>query len=85
MKAEQLHSNMRVFEEKMKKFELELKEELVRDGYLKSADKIQQMQWDEDGNIEINGEKIKESDSKKYKKLHQKYFGEGHGSFHFSE
>jgi hypothetical protein len=85
MKAEKLHSNMRVFEEKMKKFELELKEELVRDGYLKSDDKIQQMQWDEDGNIEINGEKIKESDSKKYKKLHQKYFGEGHGSFHFSE
>jgi bla regulator protein blaR1 len=85
MKAEELHSNMKEFEEKMKKFESELKEELIRDGYLKSTDKIQEMQWDDEGNIEINGEKIKESDSKKYKKLHQKYFGEGQGSFHFSE
>jgi hypothetical protein len=38
----------------------------------------------DDGNISVNGKKIKESDKKTYQSLHDKYFKKG-GNFRFVE
>jgi bla regulator protein blaR1 len=85
-KLKELEANMQELEKKMKSFEKDLKEELVRDGYLKSGDHIRSMHWNDDGEIEINGAQIKDSDVQKYRELHEKYFGkDAHGTFHFSE
>lgn len=70
----ELEKNMKSLEEKMKNFSKKLKDELVQDGYLKESDEIREMHWDDDGNIEINDIKIKDSDLKKYRALHKKYF-----------
>jgi beta-lactamase regulating signal transducer with metallopeptidase domain len=81
----ELDRNMKAMEENMKKFEAELKEQLVRDGYLEKNEKITNMSWSEDGPIEINGKEIKKSDEKKYKELHKKYFKDSHGNFRYEE
>ena len=64
-------------EAKMKDFEKELKRELIKDGYINADDEVKNIQWDDDG-IEVNGKKIKDADKAKYRKLHRKYFKEGH-------
>jgi bla regulator protein BlaR1 len=84
-RMKELEQNMKGFEEKMKKFEKAVKEELVRDGYINSGDEIQNLNWKDNGDIEINGKKIKDSDLKKYRELHEKYLGKPHGSFQYSE
>jgi bla regulator protein blaR1 len=76
-------AQMKKFEEKMKAFDVDLKKELVRDGYLESSESIEIMSWDDDGDIEINGKKIKEADQKKYWELHKKHFGENGGHFNY--
>ncbi|HEY3406483.1 MAG TPA: M56 family metallopeptidase [Ohtaekwangia sp.] len=75
--AEQLKAldkNMKRMEENMKKFETELQRELIKDGYLKAGDKINNIHWDTKGDIEVNGEKIKNEHLDKYNKLHDKFF-----------
>jgi bla regulator protein blaR1 len=74
-RLKEMEKNLKIQEEKMRSFEKEMKEELVRDGYVKTSEEIEYMQWDDDGDIKINGKKIKESDLGKYKKLHEKHFG----------
>ena len=60
-------------------FEKELTKQLVKDGYLGKEDKINSINWEDDGNITVNGKKIKESDRNKYHELHEMYFRErGH-------
>jgi bla regulator protein blaR1 len=59
-------------------FEKVLSEELVKDGYLGKDETIKNINWKDDGNIEVNGKKIKEQDKSKYQDLHAKYFNEGH-------
>lgn len=61
----------------MKSFEKELKENLVKDGYIGEDEEIKNINWDDDGTIEINGKKIKDSDRKKYNELHSKFFKKG--------
>jgi bla regulator protein blaR1 len=78
-----LDAQMKKFEEKMKAFDVDLKKELVRDGYLESSEPIEIMSWDDEGDIEINGKKIKEADKKKYWDLHKKHFGEDGGHFKY--
>ena len=73
---------MQLHEERMKKFEVELREELVKDGYLGKDEKISNMHWNSDGNIEINGKDIKQEHRLKYQDLHRKHFKQG-GSFHY--
>jgi bla regulator protein blaR1 len=80
-----LEKNMKELEEKMHKFSEALKAELVKDGYIKSGESLENLHWDDNGDIEINGTKIKESDEKKYRELHEKYLGQQKGDFHFSE
>jgi hypothetical protein len=73
---------MRADQERMRKFERELKEELVRDGYLGKDEHITNMHWKDNEKIEINGKEIKKDHQQKYHELHRKYFKHG-GSFIF--
>ena len=65
-------------------FEKELTEQLVKDGYLGKDDKINSINWEDDGNISVNGKMIKDSDRNKYHELHEKYFRE-RGRFRHEE
>jgi bla regulator protein BlaR1 len=76
---------LRAMEENLHAFEKELKEQLVKDGYIGKDETIKNMQWDDSGRPEINGKKIKDSDRKKYLDLHRKYFKDKPGSFRFTE
>jgi bla regulator protein blaR1 len=64
---------MKAFEERTHRFEEEMKEELIKDGYLEKDEKLTNMHW-QNGSIKINGEKIKPEHEKKYNDLHKKYF-----------
>jgi hypothetical protein len=68
----------------MKAFEKELKEQLAKDGYATKDQKIVSMTWTDDGNLEVNGKKIKDSDKEKYKAIKKKYFDES-SHFHYVE
>jgi beta-lactamase regulating signal transducer with metallopeptidase domain len=81
MKA--LEANMKKMEENMRRFEKELRDELIKDGYLKKDEKIGNIHWKMDGKIEINDTEIKEADLPKYHALHRKYFKEMEGEFNY--
>jgi hypothetical protein len=51
----------------------ELKPLLIDDGYIKSAKDLDQLKF-KDGDVYVNGEKVKAKDAKKYIKIHDKYF-----------
>jgi bla regulator protein blaR1 len=70
---EQLNS-LKISAEHMKQFEEDLKTQLVKDGYLDKNDKIENIHWDSNGEIEVNGKMIKDTDRAKYNSLHDKYF-----------
>jgi hypothetical protein len=74
-KFAELEVKMKGFEKSMKAYEKELKEELVKDGYIKKDEDLN-IHWKND-DLEINGKKIKEKDKQKYKELKKKYFKEG--------
>lgn len=69
----QLEGNMNVLHDNVEIFEGELKEMLIKDGYLKAGDKINNISWSDD-EIEVNGKKIKDADAKKYHEKHDKLF-----------
>jgi bla regulator protein BlaR1 len=71
---------LKVRTDRMKKFEKELKEELIKDGYLGKDESISNMHWKDNEKIEINGKEIKKEHQQKYHDLHRKYFQRG-GSF----
>lgn len=72
--AQKMEKHAKVMEEKAKQFEEEVKEQLVKDGYLKKGEKIENLNWRDNGKIIINGKEVKESDRKKYDAIHNKYF-----------
>jgi bla regulator protein blaR1 len=51
----------------------ELTPELIKDGYIGKNDPIEKICRFDNGDLEINGKKIKESDKKKYRELYEKY------------
>ena len=63
---------LRQLEKKMMDFERELEKELVKDGYLKNGEKLNDIQFNDD-QIKVNGQKIKDKDAKKYYELRKKY------------
>ncbi len=71
----QMEQKMRAFEKVMSAYEKELKEELVKDGYIKKDEEVS-IRW-QDEVLEINGKKIKDKDKEKYKALQKKYFKDG--------
>jgi bla regulator protein blaR1 len=68
-----LQHNLNGLEDEMQKFQQELKESLIADGYLKKGEEIKSMKWEDDA-IEINGKKMKDSDVNRYHKKHDKFF-----------
>ncbi|AYB31354.1 M56 family metallopeptidase [Chryseolinea soli] len=77
-KLKAIEEKMKVMEQKMKAFQDDLQQQLVSDGYLSKGEEIHSMNWTDDGDITINGTKIKSSDVQKYRDLHNKYFKEDH-------
>jgi bla regulator protein BlaR1 len=76
---------MKELEKNLKAFQEEVTVQLVKDGYLKKGEKIESMNWDDDGTIKINGKEIQEKDMAKYREIHKKHFKGEKGSFHFQE
>lgn len=56
-----------------KQYEVELSDQLIKDGYLKKGEKVESMSWG-DGKLTVNGIRIKDSDVKKYESLSEKFF-----------
>ncbi len=94
--SRELEENMRVFEEKMdkemekfeaafKEMEKEMNSQAVKDGYLKSTDKIDEIKIDDNEIVSINGIKIKDSDKPNYNSIIKKYFGQVSGTLHFDQ
>lgn len=85
MKA--MEESMRTFEEKFKDMELDiaeiekqthafeeaLRDQLVKDGYLKKNESINSFYFEEQGSIKVNGKTIKPADATKYRDLQKKY------------
>jgi bla regulator protein blaR1 len=84
-KLKELEKKLSLLEQNMKQFEVALKEQLLKDGYLEKDEAIRKMEWDDSGDITINGNKIKDSDVQKYRELQEKYLGKDDGHFHYSE
>ena len=63
----------RHMEADMEKYEAEMQDQLVKDGYLKKGEKLNSLNW-EDGNLTVNGTKIKDKDISKYEDIKNKYF-----------
>jgi len=75
--AEQLkevEKNFRGINQNTRDFQQELKKMLLDDGYLKEGEELKDIHWKINGDNEINGKKIRESDNKKYQDLHSKHF-----------
>lgn len=72
MKAHE--KEMKEWESRSRQFEKALKEQLVEDGYLSKTEPINSFQISDDGEMEINGIKIKTQDKARYRDLHRKYF-----------
>jgi len=77
---EDLKEEMAEMEKKHKAFEKELREELVKDGYLESPTERFEMEID-GKEVYINRKKINEKDAKKYIKIKNKYFEDKGGTF----
>jgi len=68
---QQLDQQIKVMEERSWNVEKALREQLVKDGYLGSDEKIKSIEIN-DESIKINDKKIKDSDQKKYRDLLKK-------------
>jgi bla regulator protein blaR1 len=66
-------AEMKEMEKNMHAFEIELKKELVKDGYLKADEEVKTINWDGENEMRVNGKKIKDSDSRKYSELQEKF------------
>jgi bla regulator protein BlaR1 len=71
--ADQMASEALEKADKVTQFIDELKPLLVKDGYLKKGDSIEELHF-EDGKVRVNDKEVKSSDAKKYYKLREKYF-----------
>ena len=68
-----MEEEMKVLEEKMKAATKELREEAVKDGYLKSPSSAMNIDFEEEG-IFINHQQVKKEQEEKYRRIIKKYF-----------
>jgi hypothetical protein len=61
----------------IKEFETAAQQELIKDGYLDEAEKIESMSWSDD-EIKFNNKALKEEHKAKYKELREKYLKKNH-------
>ena len=71
--AEKIAAEAKKQVEAVEGFFNELKPELIKDGYIKSSEDLDQLKF-KDGDVHINGKKVKARDAKKYHKIRDKYF-----------
>ncbi len=67
----------------LRQFEVEIKEELVRDGYIDKDQSVDIIFNSEE--IKVNGTKLKKKDFDKYQKIRKKYFPRDNGGFRYRE
>jgi hypothetical protein len=67
-----LHEISNLYTERLKEFEKEAQKELVKDGYLKTNERIESLSFSDD-EIEFNGKAIKKEHQAKYLDLKEKY------------
>jgi bla regulator protein BlaR1 len=82
-KMHYVEEHLKIMEEKMKEdenrlsnFESALRDELIKDGYLKKGESIKTINWhstDGEDSLNVNGKEIKKSDTKKYLKIQNEY------------
>ncbi|MEX2230890.1 MAG: M56 family metallopeptidase [Cyclobacteriaceae bacterium] len=60
----------------LQKYDDALRKQLISDGYLSENEPVERMEWNDDS-FKVNGTEIKDSDRKKYRDLHDKYFEGG--------
>lgn len=75
-RAEAMEHDMKRMEADMHAFEDELAEALRKDGYLGKDERLETINWSDEG-LNVNGKSIKKSDLKKYSELRKKYL-KGH-------
>jgi bla regulator protein blaR1 len=80
-RAREMEKHARHLEQKMNDFQSELNKELIKDGYIKNSEEVKTIDWRDDGDIRVNGTKIREDHRKKYEAIHEKYFGKDKGNF----
>ena len=73
IEAEKIAAEAKKQVEAVENFFDQLKPELIKDGYIKSAEDLDQLKF-KGGEVYVNGEKVKAKDAKKYFKIHDKYF-----------
>ena len=73
--AEKMAAEAKKQVEAVENFFDELKPLLIKDGYIKSSDNLDQLKFKDD-NVFVNGDKVKAKDAKKYIKIRNKYFDE---------
>lgn len=71
-RAEAMEHDMRRKEADMHAFEDQLSEALRKDGYLGKDERLETINWSDEG-LHVNGKSIKKSDLKKYSELRKKY------------
>lgn len=79
-----MEEEVREMELNMKKAVTEIKEQAVKDGYLKSTKGEVSIDFEEDG-IYINHQKVKKEHEKKYRDIHKKYFPNDRPTFHIRD
>ncbi len=67
-------------ESRMRDFENEMSEQLIKDGYINKGERIESMNWS-DNSLTVNGVKIKEKDIAKYEEISKKHFNERRGGY----
>lgn len=77
MDMQRQEQEMKQWEGRTREFEKEIRSQLISDGYLDKGEKINNLNFRDDGTMEINGKKIKEKDETKYREIHRKYFKKG--------
>ncbi len=84
LKAKELEKIAKEFEshmeERVEKLNVELTADLRKDGYFKKGEKINSINVQKNGNIQINGKTIKKEHTEKYKAIIEKYFSTGDNS-----
>ena len=73
VEAEKVAAEAKKQVEAIEDFFDDLKPLLIDDGYIKSSKDLDQLKF-KDGEVYVNGEKVKAKDAKKYYKIHDKYF-----------
>lgn len=71
-RAEAMQQEMKRKEADMRAFEDELSDVLRKDGYLGKDERIETINWSDEG-LNVNGKPVKKSDLKKYSELRRKY------------